>query len=142
MPMCSQGAVINPLCQSDRRTRAARQNSARVKRVVIGRPAATLAPILGSLHSLNILTEFSSHYLAGHRHGPRAHADRHAFHQQTKNRIQANLVTFSSHRGHIRYLILDLFEGQLIVDRLICSHSLSCAFDHSSPLARPSYAIV
>ena len=48
----------------------------------------------GTLHQSYILIEFSSLFHAGHRHGPRAHAVRHASCRQTKNRIQANLVAF------------------------------------------------
>ena len=69
--------------------------------------------------------------------GPRAHAGRYAFHQQTKNRIQANLVSFVQVRAY-KVLILDHFDGLLIIHRLISPLSLSCAYRHSSPLARPS----
>lgn len=73
------------------------------------------------------LTEFSSHYQPGHRHGPRAHAGRHAFCRQTKNRMKVNLFAIVQVRTY-KVHILDLFHGQPITYRLISSHSLSCAF--------------
>lgn len=86
------------------------------------------------------LTEFSSHYLPGHRYGPRAHAARYAFHRQTKNRMMANLVAFVQVRTY-KVLILDLFHGQLITYRLISPHSL-CAPSTLEPAGQAEYAIV
>lgn len=86
------------------------------------------------------ITEISSHYLRPPAFGPRAHAARHAFYRETKNRMMANLVSFVPVRAY-KVLVADLIHGQLLINRLISPLSL-VRLQTLEPAGQAEYAIV